>query len=121
VSVVFCQVEVSATSSFTRPEESYRLWCVVMCDLETSWMRSLWPNGGCWAKNKKKLIYSEEVCIESKAFVAELHITITTVEWIFIRNTPVRVTQTVQRCLQAYITHSFANVFYQANNFRPHV
>jgi len=20
----------------TRPEESYRLWCVVMCDLETS-------------------------------------------------------------------------------------
>jgi len=24
----------------TRPEESYRLWCVVMCDLETSWMRN---------------------------------------------------------------------------------
>ena len=24
----------------TRPEESYRLWCVVVCDLETSWMRS---------------------------------------------------------------------------------
>ena len=23
----------------TRPEESYRLWCVVVCDLETSWMR----------------------------------------------------------------------------------
>ena len=21
---------------FTRPEESYRLWCVVVCDLETS-------------------------------------------------------------------------------------
>jgi len=20
----------------TRPEESYRLWCVIMCDLETS-------------------------------------------------------------------------------------
>ena len=27
----------------TRPEESYRLWCVVVCDLETSWMRRPWP------------------------------------------------------------------------------
>jgi len=23
----------------SRPEESYRLWCVVVCDLETSWLR----------------------------------------------------------------------------------
>jgi len=30
----------------TRPEESYRLWCVVVCDLETSWMRRAWPTGG---------------------------------------------------------------------------
>jgi len=35
----------------TRPEESYRLWCVVVCDLETSWMRRPWPTGGCRAKN----------------------------------------------------------------------
>jgi hypothetical protein len=27
----------------TRPEESYRLWCVVVCDQETSWMRRPWP------------------------------------------------------------------------------
>jgi len=26
----------------TRPEESYRLWCVVVCDLETSRMRRPW-------------------------------------------------------------------------------
>jgi len=26
----------------TRPEESYRLWCVVVCDLEPSRMRP-WP------------------------------------------------------------------------------
>jgi hypothetical protein len=26
-----------------RPEELYRLWCVVVCDLETSRMRRLWP------------------------------------------------------------------------------
>ena len=31
----------------TRPEESYRLWCVVVCYLETSWMRRPWPTGGC--------------------------------------------------------------------------
>ena len=30
----------------TRPEESYRLWCVVVCDLETSIMRRSWPTGG---------------------------------------------------------------------------
>jgi hypothetical protein len=37
---------------FTRPEESYRLWCVVVCDLDTSWLRRPWPTGGCRAKNK---------------------------------------------------------------------
>ena len=40
----------------TRPEEFYRMWCVVVCDLETSRMRRLWtafcPNG-----TKKKCIY----------------------------------------------------------------
>ena len=34
----------------TRPEESYRLWCVVVCDLETSSMRRPWPTGGFCAK-----------------------------------------------------------------------
>jgi hypothetical protein len=48
VSVVCCQVQVSASlcdGLITCPEESYRLWCVVVCDLETSWMRRPWPNG----------------------------------------------------------------------------
>jgi hypothetical protein len=35
VSVVCCQVEVY-DELITRPEECYRLWCVVVCDLETS-------------------------------------------------------------------------------------
>jgi hypothetical protein len=34
----------------TRPEESYRLWCVVECDLETSCMRRSWPSGSCCDK-----------------------------------------------------------------------
>jgi len=36
----------------TRPEESYRLCCVVVCDLETSRMRRLWPALGCSATAK---------------------------------------------------------------------
>jgi len=34
-------------------EESYRPCCVVVCDLETSGMRRLWPTAGCHAKYKK--------------------------------------------------------------------
>ena len=37
----------------TRPEESYRLWCVVVCDLETSRKRRPWPTkGSSHHKNK---------------------------------------------------------------------
>jgi hypothetical protein len=31
----------------TRPEESYRLWCVVVCDLETSKEEAKSPLKGC--------------------------------------------------------------------------
>jgi hypothetical protein len=31
----------------TRPEESYRMWCVLVCDLETSRMRRLKLIKGC--------------------------------------------------------------------------
>ena len=41
----------------TRPEGSYRLWCVVVYDLETSRMRRPWSNGGSCAERKQsKLI-----------------------------------------------------------------
>jgi hypothetical protein len=38
-----------------RSEEFYRLWFVVVCDVETSRMRRLWPTGGgrCCAKQQK--------------------------------------------------------------------
>jgi hypothetical protein len=39
----------------TRPEESYRLCCVVVHDLETSRIRRPWPTGGCCDKYKKKI------------------------------------------------------------------
>jgi hypothetical protein len=36
---VYCEL-------ITRPEESYRLWRVAVCDLETTWMWRPWPTGG---------------------------------------------------------------------------
>ena len=38
----------------TRPEESYWMWCVAVCDLETSLMKSPWPalgHSATWKKN----------------------------------------------------------------------
>jgi len=37
----------------TRPEEYYRLWCVVVCYLETSRMKRPWPALGRSAAEKK--------------------------------------------------------------------
>jgi hypothetical protein len=44
-----------------RPEESYKLWCVVVCDLATSRMRRPWPSGGSRAKNKQTLLLDSKV------------------------------------------------------------
>jgi len=41
----------------TRPEESYRWWCVVECDLEISRTRRPWPIGGCCDKKNTYTIY----------------------------------------------------------------
>jgi len=38
----------------TRQEESYRRWCAIVCDLETSGIRKPWPTGGCREKKKIK-------------------------------------------------------------------
>jgi hypothetical protein len=50
----------------TRPEESYRLWYVVVCDLETSRMRRPWPALGRSATKTNKQLLSlhktEKVC-----------------------------------------------------------
>jgi len=39
----------------TRPEESYWLWCIAECVIETSLMRRKWPSGGCCAIKKNGL------------------------------------------------------------------
>jgi len=40
----------------TPPQESYRLWCIIVCDLETSRMRRPWPSLGRSATAKKKTL-----------------------------------------------------------------
>ena len=46
----------------TRPEESYRLWCVVIYDQETSRMRRPWPAEGHRAtENKTKLTHTLKI------------------------------------------------------------
>jgi len=40
----------------TRPEESYRLWCVVLCDLEISWKKRPRPAWGRSAIGEKSNI-----------------------------------------------------------------
>jgi len=37
--------------------ESYQLWCVVVCDLESSRMRRLWPTGGGGLLRQNNKIY----------------------------------------------------------------
>jgi hypothetical protein len=41
----------------TCPEETYRLWCVVVCDLKTSWMGKTWPSLGRSAAGKTNTIW----------------------------------------------------------------
>ena len=60
-----------------RPEESHRLWCVVVCNLTTSWTRSPWPTGegggllrqkqrGCEGKNKPSVNLITSLLIKSR-------------------------------------------------------
>ena len=48
----------------TLPEESYRMWCVAVCDLETSWMRRpAGKGGGAVAPETNKLIITAHCCM----------------------------------------------------------
>jgi hypothetical protein len=40
----------------THPEESYKLWCIIVCDLETSIMGRAWPKLGGSAIEKKVVL-----------------------------------------------------------------
>jgi hypothetical protein len=48
----------------TRPEESYRLWCVSGCDREVSIMRRPWPIRGCCAMEKVFSVTAFDISFE---------------------------------------------------------
>ena len=47
----------------TRPEESYRMWRVVVCDLETSNTRTLKPATGLWKYNHRVVTPGKQTII----------------------------------------------------------
>jgi len=66
----------------TRPEESYRLWCVVVCDLETSRMRRPWSALGRSATGKKMLYGVLPLLIQNKNGFLQLNYThVTALTW----------------------------------------
>ena len=54
-----------------RPEESYRVWRVVVCILETSCMRGPWPTGGFRAGNKYEAKYLSCTAVTNCASVPD--------------------------------------------------
>jgi hypothetical protein len=52
VSVVCLSGRGLCDGPITRPEESYRLWCVLVCDVGTTVMRRPWPALGCCGRGK---------------------------------------------------------------------
>jgi hypothetical protein len=57
----------------TRPEESYRLWLVAVCDQETSWTRRPWPALGCRATGGHSPRWAAEPEIIIKITIYCLH------------------------------------------------
>jgi len=54
----------------TYPEESYRMWCIIVCDLETTWIRRPWPTGAVAPKtNKNYVLISAEGELLTQCFV----------------------------------------------------
>ena len=51
----------------TPPEESYRMWCVVVCDPEASRMRRSWPALGCRATENICICVCVCVCVCARA------------------------------------------------------
>jgi hypothetical protein len=60
LSVVCCEGRGLCDEIITRSEESYRLCCVVVCDLETSLMRRSWPTG---VRGGGTVVSEEKNCI----------------------------------------------------------
>jgi hypothetical protein len=56
----------------TRPEGSYRVWCVSECDREASKMRRSWPTGGCCATAVFGATFPRRSALQGMSAVAQL-------------------------------------------------
>ena len=64
LSSLFCQVSLR-DEPINRQGESYRLWCVVVCHLETSKLGKSWPNSVLSDIRKKKENYFDIFCMRT--------------------------------------------------------
>jgi hypothetical protein len=55
----------------TRPEESYRVWCVSECDHEASAMRRPWPTTGCCASGGKNCCVNRDTLTNTNSNVSD--------------------------------------------------
>ena len=73
MSVVCCAGRGLCVGLITRPEESYRMWCVSECNLETSTIKRPRPTRGCRALRTENTTTELLLCAgfkASKGFVA---------------------------------------------------
>ena len=72
----------------TRPEVFYRLWCVVVCDLETLLMRRPWPTGGLLRQRNVIGVWKEtlQFCVLEDDSVINLSMSGFVLEMSFLRN-----------------------------------
>jgi len=89
----------------TRPEKSYRLWCVVVCDLETSRMRRPWPALGHSAIKKTcfeqlRSHPQEDNCMNTTSGITNLKIN----EWS-------KITRIHRGCIAATMYSSYFSTF----------
>jgi hypothetical protein len=87
---VFCECCVLSgrglcNGLITRPEESYRLRCVVVYDLETSRMRRPLPTGGSRAKRKKLPVGASHVFLFTVLLTCSCHTHIRGPVWPWYR------------------------------------
>ena len=57
----------------TCPEESYRQWYIIVCDLKLSIIKRPWPALGCRAEEKKKCTFHSVDFYETRACCTGLH------------------------------------------------
>ena len=111
----------------TRPEESYRLWCVVVCDLETSRMRRPEPALGCKRCRKTKI---PAMCSFTRQNLQLTHVTLTTFKKQGVVSQHARITVKYLRILGRFevlmqvllkinLLKTKRNLFYIRNQFVP--